>query len=392
MQFENETPFASAAVRAELMYRDLIQTIVVVKGTFVVAPGGGEARLAGEQIPVFLEDTETSEGMIETEVVPAKPGCDIAVLGAAHAPPGKPVESMLVSVRISDRLKRDLRVWGDRWWRFGLGSLRPSAPRPFEVMPLVYDLAYGGMAMHNADVSGPFFPNPVGRGYLVRVRDAAGTPLPNIEEPDHPTARWDDRPPVAGVAPLPRASSLRGERGVVVDTEQQTTKIGPEAFSWAHPRMTLRRYPAKEPVELRGFRPDGLPWRFRLPPFALALAVHLGARAHRLPIVPDTLYLMPSSDRVVVTGRCTFIYQFTPQRLRRMRIVAAPADDDGPLPLPPPPDGWVSTIARERAAATPQVPLRFDVSEELAFLPLAEWMARHPMGDLIDNLPLCTSG
>jgi hypothetical protein len=216
---------------------------------------------------------------------------------------------------------------------------------------------------------------------VARKQDAVGTPLPNLEEPQQLIARWDDRPPVAGVAPLPRDSSLRGERGYLVDIERQTTKMRPEAFSWAHPAMIAPRYPAGEPVNLAGVRP-GSPWRFVMPSPSLALSVHLGERSYQLPMVPDTVYFLPSAQQVVVVARCSFVYQFVPERRRRMRIIATPSS---PLERP------TTTIAEQRRAVAPALPVTFDVSPELSFLPIETWVDNHPFTEIVEALPLCPS-
>jgi hypothetical protein len=376
MEFENETGYATAAIRAQLLYRDLIQTIVVVKGTFAVDANGQLAQ-AEEQQPVLLEDTPTDFGVLETEMVPAKPGCDVAVLGSACAARGAPVEAMRVSLSVGD-VRRSLAVFGDRIWEYGLNGLHPCRPRPFVTMPLTYARAFGGVA---PDGSGVFFENPEGRGFATRMDDAIGMPLPNVEEPGQLITRWDDRPPPAGMAPLPRTCKWRGERGIVVDVERETGKLTADAFSFASPSLALSGYPAGERVSLTGCTPDG-PWRFSLPSLDLALRITLGDFRHQLPFVPDTLYLQPSADAVVVAARCTFIYQVVPHRHRAMRVTVAPGAQRS---------GVITSVGEERRTRALAVPLALDVSPDMAFFPVEEWLAAHPLAEIIDRLPLCVS-
>jgi hypothetical protein len=379
MELENETPYACAASRTQLVYRDLIQAIVVAKATFVVGDDG-QVRLAERQRPVLEEDELTELGRLDSEIVPVKAGCDLAVLGQAHAPRDRPVQSMTVSLRIG-QWRRDLAVFGDRIWKLGWDAPRPSRPRPFRVMPLTYERAFGGVTRQVNGGLGPWFENPEGRGYLVNKKDALGTFLPNVEDPAHLIQRWDDRPPVAGLGPLPRQSSLRVKRGIVVDVERQTTRLQPSAFTWAHPDLAQRRYPAGERVEMVGFRP-GPPLSFTLPELAPVLRLKLGDLTHELPLTVDTLCLFPATAEVVVAGRFTFVYQFVPERKRTMRLALSPG-----LRLPT----LVTTIAQQRRLRTATIPLELDVAPELSFLPVEQWLANNPLGEIVDRLPLFPS-
>jgi hypothetical protein len=150
--------------------------------------------------------------------------------------------------------------------------------------------------------------------------------------------------------------------------------------------MLLPRYPAGETVTLTGVRPDG-PWTFALPPVSLVLRVFLGEREHALAMVPDTVYLLPSARQVVVLARSSFVYQFVPQRRRRMRIALGAASPEPPVP---------TTIAEQRRSAAPSLPVIFDVGAELAFLPIETWVDNHPftqggvvvVGRPLDEAPL----
>jgi len=59
--------------------------------------------------------------------------------------------------------------------------------------------------------------NPGGTGFFRRKEDALGKPLPQIEDPAVPVARWDDRPVAHCWAPLPTRSSLRIEHWIERD-------------------------------------------------------------------------------------------------------------------------------------------------------------------------------
>jgi hypothetical protein len=379
MELVNETSLHSHITRAQLAYKDLLQAIVVVKGAFDVSRSG-EARPSARQPPVFVDDTETPLGTLEAEVVPVKAWCDLAVLGHAHSPPpGAPVGSLTVSLRIGS-FSRTVQVSGDRVWQRALGGLRPSPPAPFTKLPLTYDHAFGGVARQGG-TEAPHQDNPFGKGYVLSRKDAAGTPLPNIEETDQLIASWDDRPMPAGLAPLPRIGLWRGHRGFEADLEKQTLRMRPEAFCFSHPRMNVPAYPEGEMVELSGASARG-DWRARLPPFRYQVHVALGARSYRLPVVVDTVYLAPDEDRLVIVGRSAFIYQFVPARVRTVTVVAGPEQAAADRP---------TTIRALRAEPRADVPVEIEPSRVID-LPLEELTRQHPMTELVEELPLCPSG
>jgi hypothetical protein len=381
MQFLNETGLDCHLSRLQLVYTDLLQAMVVVKGSFEIE-NGGELSPATASWPVLLEDTDTLYGTLESEMVPAKAWCDVAVLGHAYSPnPRAGVTSTLVSLRIGS-FERTVRVTGDRAWTPRLdGGLQPSEPVRFTKLPLRNERAYGGSARHAGDISVPYYQNPDGRGYVELKEDAPGALLPNIEEPDAPIRSWKDRPSPAGLAPLSRTSTMRAQRGITADVEGMTCRFDSSAFCFCHPRMSLPAYPGPAPVTLRGASRTGT-WSFQLPAFRYWITIELGARRYQLPLTADTIYLVPDENRIAVVARRTFIYQFLPGRIRSVRVTSQPLAGDLPE---------VTTIRALRAAAREDVPVKIERSEIMALVPDSVVEA-HPMMDLLHQLPLCPSG
>ena len=382
MKLVNDTWLDCHLSRLQLFYKDLLQAVVVVKGSFQVQGSSGEARPSADPSPVLVEDTETPYGPIETEVVPAKAWCDLAVLGHAYSPnPRRPVATRLISLRVG-ALQRRVRVTGDRTWERSLGGFRPSAPGRFTKLPLRYEYAFGGSARQAGSLRLPHADNPDGRGYVLLKEDVEGTPLPNIEEPDQPIRAWTDQPPAAGLAPLSRRSMLRAQRGIEADLKKMTSRIDSSAFCFSHPKMSLPSYPAAARLTLEGasVRPR---WRLRLPEFRYWITVELGDRLYRLPLTPDTVYLMPDEDKVTVVARRTFIYQFLPARMRTVRVTTQPLAVTAAAPT--------TTIQELRAAPRDDVPIVLEPSRALA-LPLEAMVEAHPMTDLVSGFPICPSG
>jgi hypothetical protein len=382
MQFVNQSGFPAELVRTQLLYRDLMMATVIVKCSFEVTPSGTTLPV-DDQLAISESDAETPYGTIDGDIVPIKAGCDLAVMGPAVAyPPGRPVESMDVSLRIGE-LRRALRVFGDRAWVPTGQSFKPSRPIPFTVMALDYTRAYGGFAVQHGELGGPLPENPDGCGYVVMPQHVAGVRLPNLEDPAAPIRAWSDRPQPAGFAPLPRHSALRGLRGVVVDLEGQRTSLLPEAFLFSHPGMHLQSYPAGQAVEIVGMTDDPPRWRFTLPDVRFALTLELGEARYTLALVPDTLCMLPRHGRFFVVARRAFVYEFKPERTRVVRVAPASAE---PTPSP------ATTIVRERTAAKPTVAILPPDEPEKLPLPIDFARAMYPLTDIIETLPLCASG
>jgi hypothetical protein len=135
-----------------------------------------------------------------SEFWPFKYQTDVVVRGAAHAPGGKPVTNMQVSVTVGKATKR-IQVWGQRriTWA-GRGKPVFGEPERFDRMPIIYENAYGGcdgrvpvsqspltvadIERLQSDHPGMYPRNPFGKGYIVLPDPVPGLQLPNLEDPD----------------------------------------------------------------------------------------------------------------------------------------------------------------------------------------------------------------
>jgi hypothetical protein len=173
--------------------------IVVVKGTFGIPTDEGPVRLADEQVPLVTADTFTGEPGFsapeyEVDFAPKKRRCDVLVVGSGYAPGGRPTTHVRVSVELNG-LAKAFTVVGDREWRMGIAGASITRPRPFTVMPISYDRAFGGIDYRheNSAKHAAFMRNPVGRGFHKHLRSEwlDGSPLPNTEESHRPIAAPD---------------------------------------------------------------------------------------------------------------------------------------------------------------------------------------------------------
>lgn len=174
--------------------------VVVAKGSYGVPERPDRVpRLLDEQIPLVMTDVFTGEPgfsapLHEIDFAPFKLRCDVLLNGSCHAPGGRPAASVPVGMRVGG-LSKSFNVVGHRVYEGGLLSCGPGAPRPFEVLPISYDNAYGGVDRSNPDpaLHRWHLLNHAGVGYHPGASpgDLDGRPLPNTEELDDKVLRPD---------------------------------------------------------------------------------------------------------------------------------------------------------------------------------------------------------
>lgn len=162
---DNRTPFAAA--RSWTRDRTgLHRWLVAVKATYTISPDG-RLTLAEQQLPPLLApehfaDPSASSIRYEADVGPDKPSTDILLNASAHAPHGRPVASVTVTLRVGT-LTKTLRVHGERVYEAGGAS--PAVP--FLTRPIRYELAWGGSDTRSIDREHQTIDlrNPIGRGH-----------------------------------------------------------------------------------------------------------------------------------------------------------------------------------------------------------------------------------
>jgi hypothetical protein len=161
--------------------------VVVVKGTFDIA-AAGQVVPAQEQLPVepgpkHRGDPGETSLIYEQELVGPKPRTDLYLNASAYAPQGRRSTQLHVGVRTPAGMK-SLLVSGDRSWeRSPVGTIKPSAVKPFETMPITYERAHGGYDRDDPDPQNHRLDrnNPVGVGFYTDASHRVGKLLPNIE-------------------------------------------------------------------------------------------------------------------------------------------------------------------------------------------------------------------
>lgn len=283
--------------------------VVVVSAAFSALPGKPLVPVP-EQPPVrdadeFVGDPALSSVRYEGETAWLKPGVDVLVNGQAHAPFGRAVERVLVSVRVGD-VHKELQVSGDRSWGGLLGGSL-SAPRPFTTMPIIYERAFGGT---NAKQEGDPR-NPVGVGFRGALpRDPAiQSQVANVEYPKQAITSSRQTPEPAGLGVVGRAWQprlpLAGTYDAAWLAEQcplLALDFDVRHFQAAPVDQQSTTLHGGEPVEVRNMTPDGL-WQFSLPTLNVPVGLYYIKRRSSVSLKLDTVLLEPDLYRVTLIAR-----------------------------------------------------------------------------------------
>jgi len=320
-EIDNRTPFAVTPLFiADEDGRPIV--VPVIKATFDVTPHG-DVAVSETQVPVDFKgklhgEPAKSSPRLEPDIAFIKLATDCVLLG--HAVSMHPTTQMDVGVRIGP-VAKSVRVTGNRWWLDGAVGLTMSSPEPFQLIPLVYERAFGGWDRtpeqekhHEYETR-----NPVGVGFVgKRGAPLVGAPLPNIEDPFEMMT-----------SPTSRARPV-GFGFVGVEWQPRVAFAGTYDDAWSTDRAPLlpkdfdRRFfnaaseglvapgylRGDEWVQAFGVTAEG-PWAFRLPgvdPPVVTIAV---------PLTGD-VSLQTNLDTVIVDSdarRVTLIWRaFTPLR------------------------------------------------------------------------------
>ncbi len=313
LQFKNRTPFVGTI----MLFPDAegIDTLfAVVKGTFTL---GAELAIAEEQIPVAMgpkyhADPEASSLKVASDVSLMKPSTDVLMIGNACAPHGRLTRMLDVGVAVGG-VQQVVRVFGDRVWVRSGPGYAATHPEPFELMPLVWERAFGG---RDAAESGlrEEARNPAGTGFRASDGDAPieGTPLPNLEDPHDPIISWKQQPQPMCFAPIPPNWEPRRSYAGTYDEAWQTQRAPylPDDFDHrflqiAPPALvTPQPLQGGEIVQIVGMRPEG-PTQFTLPALRPRVRFHMKDTTEERPVMLDTVIVDPTDLRVQMVWRAS---------------------------------------------------------------------------------------
>lgn len=307
LQLANKTPFV--ATLNLLPDADGVDTLfVVIKATFALHP---TVAVGEEQQPLHAADTFWGEPGVSSlkycaEFHLAKPATDVALVGSAHAPRGRPVDELETALTVGS-LRKIIHVMGDRQWTGRAVGPATSSRKPFKKMPLIYERAYGGTHVIDADKGKirTVPENPVGQGFRARQRrqEINGQLAPNLIDPEN-----EERPACYGfMAPTwkPRVDfagtydAAWGKKRAPYLPKDFDARF----FNAAHPDLIADGYlRGGEPVRLLNLSPRGR-LQFPLPRCTFDLTVRLDG--HNEQPVPnlETVLFEPDDERMTMLWR-----------------------------------------------------------------------------------------
>ena len=344
MRFTNTTPLAAHLSIGRELPNGLRAGLVLAKATFTFDERGRLRLDDQDPMPLFDADKETPLGLLPRDNMPRNDAAfEVFLLGKAHAPFGKPVPHVRVGLTVGDT-KRELDVYGNRFWvGTGPGAVL-SAPEPFLEMPLTYSRAFGGTADIEVDVDSPIEvthpDNPEGVGFDLEPIAAslhaelncpAGFPryareraVPNIEAVDSPLKHWSDTPEPELWSAVPLGSAIHNRRCFRVEGEGPTARVhvAPGHLHRAHPGWALPCAPAPSTAIRLEHLTRGGTIDLRFPSLEVHLDYVLGDRGGSRALAPRALVLLPEEHRI--TSLYSMTFQVDPpnrgHRSARLRI------------------------------------------------------------------------
>jgi uncharacterized protein YjbI with pentapeptide repeats len=222
---------------------------VVVKATFDIVHGS-TARIkptADSPSGDVYADSEKKRGLTyPSDFSIFKPRADVVLTGHACAPGGTATVGE-VRFRFGHPpmrgFERRMAVFGERRWLRGISGSKPSAPLPFDRIPLVHENAFGGP---------DFDKNPNGVGYGPSER------LPNLEDPAHLLTAPGEHPAPVCFAPIPFEWKERRSKTGTPDKKRfpyYPEDMDMTAWQAAPGEQQLQALSGDEPFEITGMHP-----------------------------------------------------------------------------------------------------------------------------------------
>jgi len=310
LQLQNNTEFTPAfSIFANEQCVDCLY--IVVRATFEL---GSTLILAEEQLPpqqemVYWGDPLNSSIKYAGDYHTPKPSTDVVLIGNGWSPDGNDVEQFDVSLSVAEKHKV-LRLFGDRFWNKG----KITAPMPFQSMPIVYELAYGGAHIIEGEDTEILVDerNPVGLGFRGKrsESDMNGLSLPNIEDPSQLILNIGDESSPVGFGYISPAWVPRKAYAGTYDDAWHKTRApylpedyNPSFMNSAHPDFIFDRYLAGgEDVYLHNLHPQG-PINFKIPEYLLECQVMFQSRIERPQVNLETVLIEPDEERVSLVWR-----------------------------------------------------------------------------------------
>ncbi|MBL9025854.1 MAG: DUF2169 domain-containing protein [Myxococcales bacterium] len=289
---------------------------LIVKGLFELKLGEAASAVpADEQEPIRGDEQHMDDlgrSLVHaTDLCPLKTRGEVMLRGHCYPEGGRARAECDAGLEVGS-IRKILKITGDR--RFAANGT-PTAPRPFEKMPLRWELTYGSLADPQ---------NPLGRGVDAVPEPGEGqiVPLPNIEHPEHRMRAPGDRPPPVGFGPIapswaPRATRMgtRDARWAAFRAPLPPVDFDPRSFNAAPDDQQLDEgcyFRGDESFVLTHVRPEIGAFHGTLPGQRLRVFVALRAfkgqpgRFVEVEMRLDTVSFDADAERVTLVWRRPF--------------------------------------------------------------------------------------
>jgi hypothetical protein len=282
---ENRTPYAAERNWTRDKH-GVHHWVVAVKATFMITPGGvlslADAQSPPALAPLYHGEPGASSLRCDSDLLALKPCTDVIANACGHAPRGRPIPVVPVSLRVG-ALDKSLLVHGPRTFRRSAGLISAGAAQPFDVQEIRYEWAFGGIDMQDSDPLKHRMDarNPIGKGFAAERARLVDQPAPAIEYPTGDPAKVGP----AGFGAIDSAWSPRRERAGTYDANWAKAKKPlladdyEDRFASCAPddQRVDGHLHGGEPVELVNLTKEGL-LRFELPKIYLTFTTRFGQR------------------------------------------------------------------------------------------------------------------
>lgn len=299
--------------------------VVIVKYTYRVGARGAVERDTDGADPHPIDvpngdDPAKSSIKIPSDVFEHKPGTDVVLVADAHPRAG--ATHVDVSLRMGP-VQKTVRAYGLRVWQRGmLSGVTPGPALPMrEPLPIVYELAWGGV-----DVSNPEKPlaeprNHLGRGVTRDPGKLVGQAASQLEMPDKANVpasfgaihrHWAPRAGFAGTYDQAWMDTRMPLLPLDFDTR---FNVCVPHDQWSPAPLT-----GDEPIEIMSATEDGA-WRVQLPREAPAFSSIISGERRMHATHLDTVVIDARERRLELTWRVSILSPPKLEMIDEVRIV-----------------------------------------------------------------------
>jgi len=268
--------------------------------------------------PLHAGPWESAYGMMDGDFIYKRGGVDLFVFGCARTPNNIPAKKMDVRIWMPGKMDYKITVFGDRIWESGFSGLRISDPKPFTEMPLTLANAYGGVTEWD-QLKFPYANNKYGKGFIWHKENAAGTALPNIEDPKNLINKWNNWPNPVGVCNAPM-NERRIRKAAEFDEDGNLIKLDHLFYNSAFPELIVDQVSEGEEIFVDGVTGSDI-FKFKVPDKKLFVDLTFADKTDRRSLMIEQIGLEPDRKRGFITYRYAFNYYLNPMTKRIMNIL-----------------------------------------------------------------------